>query len=97
MVPFLLLESGAFSTELFSKLVFRFRLFVFVFDFVGFRRFETTQLLRYEGYDFAHAMLAPPLRPIIAHEVNLEAMRQAEVKCARSGRCRVYILSLIHI
>lgn len=39
----------------------------------------TTQLLRYEGYDFAHPTLAAPLRPIIAHEVNLEAMRQAEV------------------
>eukprot|EP00752_Nemacystus_decipiens_P016349 g14621.t1 len=36
------------------------------------------QLLKYEGYDFAHPRLAPPLRPMVAHEVNLEAMRQAE-------------------
>lgn len=38
------------------------------------------QLLKYEGYDFAHPRLAPPLRPMVAHEVNLEAMRQAEVR-----------------
>lgn len=38
------------------------------------------QLLKYEGYDFAHSRLAPPLRPMVAHEVNLEAMRQAEVR-----------------
>ncbi|CAM9383134.1 unnamed protein product [Pylaiella littoralis] len=36
------------------------------------------QLLKYEGYDFAHPRLAPPLRPMVAHEVSLEAMRQAE-------------------
>ncbi|CAM9528377.1 unnamed protein product, partial [Hapterophycus canaliculatus] len=36
------------------------------------------QLLMYEGYDFAHPRLAPPLRPMVAHEVNLEGMRQAE-------------------
>lgn len=42
------------------------------------RRMEY-QLLKYEGYDFAHPRLAPPLRPMVAHEVSLEAMRQAEV------------------
>ncbi|CAM9687500.1 unnamed protein product, partial [Laminaria digitata] len=43
------------------------------------------QLLRYEGYDFAHPTLAAPLRPIIAHEVNLEAMRQAEAAKQAQG------------
>ncbi|CBJ48332.1 similar to CTF18, chromosome transmission fidelity factor 18 homolog isoform 3 [Ectocarpus siliculosus] len=36
------------------------------------------QLLKYEGYEFAHPRLAPPLRPMVAHEVALEGMRQAE-------------------
>lgn len=38
------------------------------------------QLLKYEGYDFAHPTLAGTLRPMVAHEVSLEAMRQAEVR-----------------
>lgn len=65
-----------FSYSVFALLL----VFVFVF-FLGVRplKKKTTQLLRYEGYDFAHPTLAAPLRPIIAHEVNLEAMRQAEV------------------
>ncbi|CAN0321651.1 unnamed protein product [Ectocarpus sp. 12 AP-2014] len=36
------------------------------------------QLLKYEGYEFAHPRLAAPLRPMVAHEVALEGMRQAE-------------------
>jgi len=44
---------------------------------------KRTQLLKYDGYDFAHPRLAPHLRPMVAHEVNLEAMRQAEVSKAR--------------
>ncbi|CAM9383281.1 unnamed protein product [Pylaiella littoralis] len=32
------------------------------------------QLLKYEGYDFAHHRLAPPSPAMVAHEVSLEAM-----------------------
>lgn len=54
---------------------------------------QIPQLLKYEGYEFAHPRLAPPLRPMVAHEVALEGMRQAEVRIhemclgACTGRC----------
>ena len=67
-----------FSSFFVFALCFACLRFVF-FSVSGLSKKKTTQLLRYEGYDFAHPTLAAPLRPIVAHEVNLEAMRQAEV------------------
>lgn len=49
--------------------------------------------MRYNGYDFSHPVLPGPLRPIVAHEVNLETMRRAEVSKNGETRCVFVVLS----